>query len=211
LGDSLTESVLRTPKRDGRGGSVEATADVLEAISGLKCAKQQAIDHAVSYLRRTQQGDGSWSDEVSPSSVRTTALAVRGLIAAGVPADDELIRTGINWLAVHQRPDGDWGEPASAISTATALGAFAAAELPNHTAALRAVHFLTELQDDCGGWVENGPMSKDEASDRWYHNDLHTSALTLSALSQWAVAAASTQPEMAEKPSLNLVCAATEN
>jgi squalene-hopene/tetraprenyl-beta-curcumene cyclase len=173
--------------------------------------KPQEIGRAVSYLRRTQQGDGSWSDEVGQSSVRTTSLAVRGLIAAGAPTDNELIRTGINWLAVHQSPDGSWGEPTSAISTATALGAFAAAKLPNHAAALRAVHFLTESQDDCGGWIENGPTSHDEASGRWYRNDLHASALALSALSQWAVAAASAQPAMAEKPSLNLVCVATDN
>jgi squalene-hopene/tetraprenyl-beta-curcumene cyclase len=212
LVESLVTRVLRQQSRNGSWGTVHATAEVLEAIGRTDCAKPQSAFHrALAYLRSAQQGDGSWNDEFDTPSVLATSSAVRGLIAAGVPTDDELIHTGINWLVVYQRPDGGWDEPSSATSTAIALSALAAAGRPNSAAALRAVQFLTESQDDRGGWVENGPTSHNPASGRYSRNDLHATALTLSALSQWAVAAASAQPATADKPSLNLVGAATEN
>jgi squalene cyclase len=203
---SLVDHLSKEQKRDGSWGSVESTADILEALAHTKCeTTQPTLQRAVSHLRSTQQADGSWKDATGTSAVTTTSVSVSALIAANVATHDDAIIAGINWIVVHQLPSGGWDEQGNATHAAAALKALVVAGQPTHTAALRAVRTLIAAQVDCGGWEDNGLMSYDSENGRWFGNSLHSTALPLQELSRWAVAAASAQSATAASPSLRLV------
>jgi squalene-hopene/tetraprenyl-beta-curcumene cyclase len=145
-----------------------------------------------------------------------------------VSAEDEAIVAGLNWLAVHQQPGGGCCEApsgterkianhdfrsasASASQTAWALLAFAAAGQADRPAALRAVNFLIETQQEDGTWNEPHFVLHDPATNRWLRNDLHAVAWPLLALSRWAWAAGSAQPADSREMSYRLVGAAADN
>ena len=58
-----------------------------------------AVHRAINWLRQQQAGDGSWSR--GPHTEGNTALAVLGLLHAGVPVDDPTVQAGINYLDRH--------------------------------------------------------------------------------------------------------------
>lgn len=63
--------------------------------------RQQA--KAIRYLRLTQGRDGSWT---SPNAPGITALCVSALLETGVPADDEVVAKGFEFLLSLQQKDG---------------------------------------------------------------------------------------------------------
>jgi squalene cyclase len=199
---------------------------VLDAIATANGKVSPAsLARAAEYLRGTQQADGSWSNSDGTTCVIATSLAIRGLVASGIPSDDESIAAGLNWLAVNQLPNGSWIQATSArdavsspdndvrgcpVHTAAALFAFVATDKSNHTTALRAVNFLVEIQEVRGGWSGGDFVLPDTATGRTYRNDLYTTAGPLLALSRWAVAAPSAQPAAAAEQSFRLVGTATD-
>lgn len=82
-------------------------------------ARSQTIDE----LRSLQRADGGWNlpslgtwkrhggspnDKDAPSDGYATGLVVYVLRQAGVPARDEAIQRGVDWLKSHQRESGRW-------------------------------------------------------------------------------------------------------
>ena len=90
------------------------------------------------------------------------------LDAAGIPADDEHVRRGVQWLLEHQNADGGWGEDcrsyedpewigrgaSTASQTAWAvLGLHAAGEVRSEAVA-RGLRWLASTQLPDGSWDE---------------------------------------------------------
>jgi hypothetical protein len=69
-----------------------------------------AIDHALSFLQRTQGTDGSWRAGQSSKNPAITALAVMAFLSAGhVPGEGpygEAVEKGIRWVMQGQHPNG---------------------------------------------------------------------------------------------------------
>lgn len=90
------------------------------AILGLRAARLDVPNNAITFLRDRQLTDGSWG------SVDTTALVIQAMRAAGVPGNDTGIVTAIAFLRAQQDAVGGWGNP---NSTAYAIqGLLAAGE-----------------------------------------------------------------------------------
>jgi squalene-hopene/tetraprenyl-beta-curcumene cyclase len=209
---SLVERVLREQNRDGSWGGVAETARALEAIAQADFAgPRDAFDRAAALLRRKQRADGSWVDDTGESAFVTTSWAIRGLIACGVPAEDDAIAAALNWLRVYQRPDGAWGEPVSPAQSAAALSAIVAAGRPNHPAALRAVDYLVKTQNERGGWDDRNLLLRDTAAGESCGNALHATAEPLFALSRWAIAAAFAHSQESSQSAFKLVGTAADD
>lgn len=195
---------------DRRGVSdPTVTGNVLEALANIENESAQlSLDLAVEYLKESQQGDGSWRSAIGAEQIRATSSAILGLAAAGVLSDDDAIAAGLNWLVVEQQSNGGWREGSSDENpspTSWAVLAFVAAGKSNHKACRRGIHFLVEAQGDDGRWTDSNFAVYDALLDRWIHNDLHSTASPLLALSRWAVSAASAQTAANPELSLRLV------
>ena len=79
------------------------------------------IQRSVTWLETVQNHDGGWGESCvsyadpalagkGESTVSQTAWALMALLAAGVSDSISVIR-GVNYLLLHQRPDGVWDEP----------------------------------------------------------------------------------------------------
>jgi squalene-hopene/tetraprenyl-beta-curcumene cyclase len=96
--------------------------------------KHPAIRAAVDWLRRHQNSDGGWGEDLrsyrdpawvgrGASTPSQTAWALLALLAVAQPRQreeaeqleaeqvDEAVRHGVRWLCENQRPDGGWDEP----------------------------------------------------------------------------------------------------
>ncbi len=234
LVEELVARLIQLQRPDGRWGEqdsaraglnksdVAVTSAAVEAlcIHGVDKARL-AVDRAIGYLRSTQRADGSWGDAPSAKQIQATSFAISGLVAAGVTIGDDAIAAGANWLIVHQRAAGGWGDSchedehgapdqSAATPTAWVVMALVAAGKASHRAARRGVEFLLDVQDDEGRWSDPEFVHPGEAADPWFHNDLHSVAWSLLALSRWAVSAISAQSEAAGELSLRLVCATVD-
>jgi len=75
------------------------------------------VRYAINFLRNQQEDAGYWpfikyaTREDLP--VYNTCIAIRALLAAGVPPDDDMIRRGIRWL-LRAKKNGGWGPRAEA-------------------------------------------------------------------------------------------------
>jgi squalene-hopene/tetraprenyl-beta-curcumene cyclase len=105
-------------------------ADALEIATG----------NLVRRLLDARNESGYWEGRLA-SSALSTATAVVALSLADRERFDELIRSGVEWLAAHQNPDGGWGDTVLSISnistTSLAWSAFAIAA-PDRYAAVEA-------------------------------------------------------------------------
>jgi squalene-hopene/tetraprenyl-beta-curcumene cyclase len=198
----------------------DVTGAVLEGLADCGGAPvRRAAERAIAHLRTAQRADGSWSSATGVRFVHGTSLAVCGLLAAGVPPEDDAVAAAVNWLVVHQQPSGGWGElpiasaddvddytvgHATATQTAWALAALVAAGQASEEPARRGVHFLLDTQADDGRWHEPHFTLRDARTGRWFRNELHAAAWPLWALSRWAVAAAADNATT-HHPSLRLV------
>jgi Squalene-hopene cyclase C-terminal domain/Squalene-hopene cyclase N-terminal domain len=195
-----------------------ATAAALEALSHHRFTPaHESLQRGIEYLRRQQRADGSWDSATGVRFIHGTSRVVRGLLAAGVSADDPAIEAGVNWLLVHQQESGGWGEAApssnancdympaaaSAIQTAWAVSSLVAAGLSTDDATLLGVQFLVDTQEEDGDWQDAQFTLRDPATATWYRNEIHLAAESLAALADWAVAAAKEQ-EKAERVGLKL-------
>jgi len=79
------------------------------------------VRKATEWLRSVQKADGSFGESADsyedpstkgqgPSTPSQTAWGAMGLMAA-VGGEDLAVRRAIDWLATHQREDGNWDEP----------------------------------------------------------------------------------------------------
>ncbi|MEX2139211.1 MAG: terpene cyclase/mutase family protein [Pirellulales bacterium] len=147
----------------------DLTARVLEALGQLgRRVGDPAVDHAVAYLRRTQEADGSWFGRWGVNYIYGTWQALVGLTAIGVSPDDPAIVAGADWLIAFQQSSGGWGESpdsyaephkrgqgkTTASQTAWAVLGLMAAGRARHTAVRRGIAYLIEHQRADGGWDE---------------------------------------------------------
>ncbi|MBC8357051.1 MAG: squalene--hopene cyclase [Planctomycetes bacterium] len=147
----------------------DITARVLEALAQYEISVgHPSVDRAVSYLRKTQEADGSWFGRWGVNYIYGTWQVVSGLARIGVPSKDRALQCGVKWLLEHQQPSGGWGEsarsyedvslkgsgPVTASQTAWALLGLIDAGYADHTAVLRGIQFLVEQQQADGSWHE---------------------------------------------------------
>jgi lanosterol synthase len=97
---------------------IECTGSCLVALSRYREAFpntspqriQHAIDRGTRFLFRRQRSDGAFPGAWGIYFTYGTFHAVRGLRAAGVPAEHPALQAAASWLIRHQRADGGWGE-----------------------------------------------------------------------------------------------------
>jgi squalene-hopene/tetraprenyl-beta-curcumene cyclase len=167
-----------------------------------------SLARAVEFLRSTQQADGSWHNSRHAQAILCTSSAIRGLLATSAPRDDDMIAAAVNWLLIQQHTDGSWNS--SGIETAAALHALIAAGLAEHPAVCRGIEFLIDSQDKNGEWTDVHFVAQDPTSNQFVRNELHAVTWPLLAISDWVVAASSTQSSATGELSLRLVTATAE-
>ena len=81
----------------------EGVSDRLEKI-------EIAVTRAITYLRATQEEQGSWFGRWGVNYIYGTSHALNGLARNGVPATDTTVDAALSWLKTTQQEDGGWGE-----------------------------------------------------------------------------------------------------
>jgi squalene-hopene/tetraprenyl-beta-curcumene cyclase len=130
---------------------------------------QEVVAAGIDYLRRTQQGDGSWFGRWGTNYIYGTWSVLSALNAAGTDPNAPVMRRAVDWLVAHQRADGGWGETgesyypdvphgeapySTASQTAWALLALMAAGQADNPAVARGIDYLVATQDRDGNWDE---------------------------------------------------------
>ncbi len=147
----------------------DITGRVLEALAA--CGVQnshEAVQRGVTYLKRTQESDGSWFGRWGVDYIYGTYLALRGLQASGEGDREAYILRAGEWLRSIQNADGGWGEscasydagtymPAHSTPSQTAwavLGLIAGGDTTS-SSLHKGVEYLVETQRKDGGWDED--------------------------------------------------------
>lgn len=132
---------------------------------------QQAIQQGETFLRRSQQQDGSWPGFWGVNYTYGTMFGVLGLRKAGVSPQDPAIRRAVVWLQQSRLPDGGWGEDwrsclqgiylptaqSQVIQTSWALIALLLAEEYNNPVIEPAIRWLISQQQSDGNWSQQEP------------------------------------------------------
>jgi squalene-hopene/tetraprenyl-beta-curcumene cyclase len=171
--DNNCEFLCKVPFADHNAmidpSSPDLAGRVLEGLGaiGLRIG-DPTVDRGVTYLRRTQERDGSWFGRWGVNYIYGTWQAIEGMRAVGLPADDPAVLNGVRWLESRQQADGGWGEtPASYADptlagmgeptpsqTAWAVAGLIAAGRHDSPAARRGVQWLVTGQRADGDWEE---------------------------------------------------------
>ena len=163
----------------------------------LKKRVARGLARALAYLARTQRADGSWlplwfgnehapDDENPLYGTAKVVAALRELRDRSTACPEEMLRTGVRWLATDQNADGGWsgvrGGPSSVEETALAVAALTG------TAEVAAVEsgarWLTERVLS-GAWREPAPIGFYFAK-LWYSERLYPLIFTAAALGRVA-------------------------
>ena len=105
-------------------GSPENSWHQSLAILGLNAAGVEIPAGSSTTLINLQQEDGGW--EYTPgfgSWPDNTSLAIQALLAAGIPIDDDVIKTAVIYLRSVQTEDGGWGDSSTTAFALMALNA----------------------------------------------------------------------------------------
>lgn len=171
--DNISEIVYRLPFADFGAlldpPSEDVTAHVLEMLAYVDCQdKEQVLAGALSYLRRTQQPDGSWYGRWGVNYIYGTWCVISALTALGPGYEvQDMIDRAISWLLARQNDDGGWGETCysyedrsfagigrtTASQTAWAVISLQLAGMGAHPACQRGLAYLVESQRE-GTWEE---------------------------------------------------------
>ena len=128
------------------------------------------VDAAVTWLKHTQEADGSWFGRWGVNYVYGTWSVLCALGRIGIDRADPAITRALAWLERVQNDDGGWGEscdsyaldraayvagPSAASQTAWAvLGLIAVGEVRS-TAVERGIGWLVANQGADGRWIED--------------------------------------------------------
>jgi len=129
--------ILKHQKPSGSwNGNIAHTAFSIWTLSEAGQGRD-AIEKGVSWLWRVQKTDGGWGPAPkAPNLSIYTAVAIRALLAAGLPTNDVMIQKGVKYLKSVQNQDGGWGVPKGghslSLSTAWALYAMLGAGVPRN-------------------------------------------------------------------------------
>ncbi|MCB9680502.1 MAG: terpene cyclase/mutase family protein [Alphaproteobacteria bacterium] len=157
-------------------GHTECTGAAMTALAAWRRAVPGAHDSAVTgalragsrFLKATQRPDGGWLGGWAVCFTYGTWFAVRGLRAAGTPADDPAVQRAVRFLDDLALPDGGWGEHVDAcrlqrpvpteraqpVQTAWALLALQEAGATDHPAYRRGLAWLLAAQRADGTFVQ---------------------------------------------------------
>lgn len=172
--DNTSEIVYRLPFADFGAlldpPSEDVTAHVVEMLAYVDCPdKESMLADAFSYLRRTQQPDGSWYGRWGVNYIYGTWCVISALTALGPGRDArDMIDRAISWLLAHQNEDGGWGETCYSYEdssfagigrttpsqTAWAVISLQLAGMGRHPACQRGLAYLVESQTE-GTWEEH--------------------------------------------------------
>jgi squalene-hopene/tetraprenyl-beta-curcumene cyclase len=134
----------------------------------------EVVERAITFIRDTQEADGSWYGRWGVNYIYGTWQVLRGLRAIGEDMRQPWIVRARDWLESCQNEDGGWGETCASYEdphlkgkgvstpsqTAWALMGLIAATDPAQPAALdtrairRGIAFLVERQSADGSWPE---------------------------------------------------------
>ena len=91
--------------------TVDVTARCLSFLAQLGYPQShQVIARGIDFIQNEQEADGSWYGRWGTNYVYGTWSALTGLNAVGVDMKAPYVRRAVDWLKVHQREDGGWGE-----------------------------------------------------------------------------------------------------
>ncbi len=188
--------------------SADVTAHVVELLAHTGRAPQ-ALARGVQWLRAAQEPDGSWFGRWGVNYIYGTGAVVPALVAAGARPDDPVVAAALDWLVVHQNPDGGWGEDcrsytdaafrgrgtSTASQTAWALlalvaGGAAGTDGPAGTAAARGVQWLIDTQRADGTWDEPQFTGTGFPGDFYINYHLYRQVFPLMALGRYRSARA---------------------
>jgi len=147
----------------------DLTGRVLETLGRLGFGMDHPVAaKAIRFLRRHQEGDGSWYGRWGVNYIYGTWSALAGLKAIGLDRDAPEMRRGAAWLKRVQNADGGWGESCHSYvdpsfkgrgkstpsQTAWALLGLMAAGEGDSEEVERGIGFLLQTQKGDGGWEE---------------------------------------------------------
>ncbi|MCX8157395.1 MAG: squalene--hopene cyclase [Verrucomicrobiae bacterium] len=148
----------------------DITARILEVMGkvGTPLTDPQ-VQHALEYLRKEQQPDGSWFGRWGVNYIYGTWQTLRGLSALNYPMHEPWLLRARDWLESVQHEDGGWGErcntyddpvfkgqgPSTASQTAWALMGLLAFGDPDRPSIRRGVEYLIRTQNPDGSWSED--------------------------------------------------------
>jgi squalene-hopene/tetraprenyl-beta-curcumene cyclase len=152
----------------------DLTGRVLELLGAIGHPRDDIrIHRALTFLRKTQESDGSWIGRWGVNYLYGTWQVLRGLAAIGIDMRQDWLVRARDWLESCQNEDGGWGEtgasyddpklkgqgPSTASQTAWALMGLLAAlqpgEHPARKSIRRGVEWLMARQSKDGSWPES--------------------------------------------------------
>jgi squalene-hopene/tetraprenyl-beta-curcumene cyclase len=149
--------------------TVDITGRILEMLATYGYDKNdKRVKHAIRFIRKEQEPDGSWFGRWGVNYVYGTMLVLRGLEAMGVDHHEPYIQQGAEWLRMVQNPDGGWGEtcesyddpskrgvgPSTPSQTAWAIMGLLAANDTRSDSVARGIAYLLRTQKKDGSWDE---------------------------------------------------------
>ena len=148
----------------------DVTARVVTVLARIgRPQDRQALDRAITYLRRQQESDGSWFGRWGTNYIYGTWSVLTALAQAQIGANDPAVHRAVQWLKLKQNTDGGWGESndtyahasgeaghyrSTAFQTAWALLGLLAAGEAQSDAARRGAEFLMRTQQADGQWSD---------------------------------------------------------
>ena len=149
--------------------SADITARVLELLGTVGYDQSYGcVRHALEYLKKEQELDGSWYGRWGVNYIYGTWQALRGLAAIGEDMRLDYVQRAAYWLKSVQNPDGGWGErcdtyddpskkgkgPSTPSQAAWGLMGLLACGMHRDPAVEKAVHYLLSTQKPDGTWDE---------------------------------------------------------
>lgn len=149
----------------------DVTGAVVEAlIASGHPADSAAIRRAVQFLEQSQHAEAWWRASRGICRLYGTAMALRGLRAAGVDDREAAVLRAGEWIRSIQNADGGWGEdprsfdepgfreaPSTPAHTAWALLGLLAGGDPSSESVRRGYAWLAARQREDGGWDPAAP------------------------------------------------------
>ncbi len=147
----------------------DLTARTLELLGYIGVdASLPPIQHALQFLRETQEDDGSWYGRWGVNYLYGTWQVLRGLRAIGEDMNQDWIVRGRDWLESCQNDDGGWGEtcasyddplqkgkgPSTPSQSAWALMGLIACGNLDRVSIQRGIRYLLDTQNPDGSWDE---------------------------------------------------------
>ncbi len=150
--------------------TADVTARILEMLGDFGYGPEfSPVVRAVDFLRKQQEGDGSWYGRWGVNYIYGTWQVITGLAAVGISPEDPAIKRGVKWLMKVQNPDGGWGEtcvtykdpsqkgkgPSTPSQTAWALMGLMNGGAWESEAVERGFSYLINTQCPDGSWDES--------------------------------------------------------